>query len=199
MGKTTPTTTTKMEGGRGETESETATATATTPYRKKTHRFGEVAGGTAAECAAVCCCCPCTVVHLLVLTIFKMPVCLCRKAQKRHRIMKKKKKQRALLAAAANGVNESGIKKLEREVRAVVEKQNEVVVVDKDGEDEGEIDGIDHLENEMWDRFYSTGFWRSPSQRSAAQIIETEIECKSMEAGTITASTFVETRDRNHS
>ncbi|WCJ41099.1 hypothetical protein M5689_021986 [Euphorbia peplus] len=148
------------EGGRGET--------AISTYPKNNRRFGEVAGGTAAECAAVCCCCPCTVVHLLVLTIFKMPVCLCKKAQKRHRVMRKKKKQKALLGAGGGG-NESGIMKLEREVRAVVEKKNDHSVVDCDDHDDdgNNVDGIDHLENEMWDRFYSAGFWRSPSQRSA--------------------------------
>ena len=31
-------------------------------------------------------------------------------------------------------------------------------------QDDGCTEAVD-MENEMWDRFYGTGFWRSPSQR----------------------------------
>ncbi|KAK3020144.1 hypothetical protein RJ639_003252 [Escallonia herrerae] len=48
-------------------------------------RIGEVAGGTAAECAAVCFCCPCAVVNLLVLAVYRVPVGLCRKAWRRRK------------------------------------------------------------------------------------------------------------------
>ncbi|KAL4576846.1 hypothetical protein LXL04_012946 [Taraxacum kok-saghyz] len=56
------------------------------------HRLAEVAGGTTAECAAVVCCFPCTVVHFLVLAVYKVPAGLCRKAlrKKRRRRLKKK-------------------------------------------------------------------------------------------------------------
>ncbi|KAJ9189115.1 hypothetical protein P3X46_000446 [Hevea brasiliensis] len=125
-------------------------------------RFGEVAGGTAAECVAVCCCCPCTLMNLLVLAIFKMPVCLCRKARKRHR-SSKIKQQPLLVNAVSNGLCRE---ELEREVQAVVEKQKEVGGGDDDDDDaDGETEAVD-LEKEMWDRFYATGFWRSTSQRS---------------------------------
>ncbi|KAA8550121.1 hypothetical protein F0562_001805 [Nyssa sinensis] len=58
------------------------------------HRIGEVAGGTAAECAAICCCCPCGLMNLLLLAVYKVPKGLCKKAlkkRKRQKVMKKKK------------------------------------------------------------------------------------------------------------
>lgn len=32
---------------------------------------------------------------------------------------------------------------------------------------------VEELEKEMWDRFYSTGFWRSPSQREPPSLPST--------------------------
>ncbi|KAG8644152.1 uncharacterized protein LOC110617251 [Manihot esculenta] len=125
----------------------------------KIKRFGEVAGGTAAECAAVCCCCPCTLMNLLVLAIFKMPACICRKAKKRHRLGRK---QRSLLVHAGRDDRDGG--ELEGELQAK-EKQKATGVGDDD--DDGKTAAVD-LEKEMLDRFYATGFWRSPSQRSTS-------------------------------
>ncbi|KAJ9178653.1 hypothetical protein P3X46_010520 [Hevea brasiliensis] len=124
----------------------------------KIKRFGEVAGGTAAECTAVCCCCPCTVMNILVLAIYKMPACICRRARERHRVMKRQ--QQTLLVHA--GRNDLCREELEREVQAVAEKQKPCGGGD---DDDGKTEAVD-LEKEMWDRFYATGFWRSPSQRS---------------------------------
>ncbi|CAN1770150.1 hypothetical protein LINPERHAP1_LOCUS11523 [Linum perenne] len=53
-------------------------------------RIGEVAGGAAAECAAVCCCCPCTLMNIVVMAIYKVPACLCRKAKKRRQRLRRK-------------------------------------------------------------------------------------------------------------
>ncbi|XP_037496634.1 uncharacterized protein LOC119369048 [Jatropha curcas] len=122
----------------------------------KSKRFGEVVGGTAAECAAVCCCCPCTLMNLLVLTIFKMPACLCRKVRNR---LRKKKRREGLLAPTNN--NTIRREELERELKAVTEKQKSV---DGGDNDDGKTEALD-LEKEMWDQFYASGFWRSPSQR----------------------------------
>ena len=47
-------------------------------------QIAEVAGGTAAECAAVCCCCPCGLMNLLYLAIYKVPSTLCRRALRRN-------------------------------------------------------------------------------------------------------------------
>lgn len=71
-----------------------------TPLLTKEHesrRFGEVAGGTTAECAAVVCC-PCALVNLAFLAFVKLPAGLCKKAwckskRKRNKNMKKKKNQ----------------------------------------------------------------------------------------------------------
>ncbi|WMV56243.1 hypothetical protein MTR67_049628 [Solanum verrucosum] len=41
----------------------------------------------------VCCCCPCTVLHFLLLALYKVPTGLCRKAwrnKKRKKVLKKK-------------------------------------------------------------------------------------------------------------
>nr|GFA73841.1 2S globulin, glycoside hydrolase, catalytic domain-containing protein [Tanacetum cinerariifolium] len=55
-------------------------------------RFAEVAGGTTAECAAVCCCFPIGLVNLLVLAAYGVPAGLYRKALKRKRRRKMLKK-----------------------------------------------------------------------------------------------------------
>lgn len=39
-----------------------------------------------------------------------------------------------------------------------MEKNDAIMELEKD-------DGMMKLEKEMWDQFYQTGFWRSPSQR----------------------------------
>ncbi|PWA83441.1 2S globulin, Glycoside hydrolase, catalytic domain-containing protein [Artemisia annua] len=56
------------------------------------NRFAEVAGGTTAECAAVCCCFPIGLVNLLVLAVYGVPAGLYRKALKKKRRRKMLKK-----------------------------------------------------------------------------------------------------------
>ncbi|KAF5751674.1 hypothetical protein HS088_TW02G00690 [Tripterygium wilfordii] len=124
--------------------------------KNKNLRLGEVAGGTAAECAAVCCCCPCTVMNLLILAVYKLPAGLCKKAR-RIRRRRKKKKQLQRLLGPTESKRSHGDDELERELRSVMERGKSV----HDGVDATET--VD-MEKEMWDRFYSTGFWRSPSQ-----------------------------------
>ncbi|GFZ13072.1 tetratricopeptide repeat (TPR)-like superfamily protein [Actinidia rufa] len=129
---------------------------------------GEVAGGgeeggggggwrdCAAECAAICCCCPCALVNLVVLAVFKVPTGLCRKAwrkKNRRRMMKKKK---ALLQQQQQSDSSS---KVGLNYKSEIEGS--------DGDDsagDGPTPEVD-FEADMWDRFYGTGFWRSPSQR----------------------------------
>ncbi|XP_011005858.1 PREDICTED: uncharacterized protein LOC105112014 [Populus euphratica] len=128
------------------------------PARAKRQSFGEVAGGTAAGCAAVCCCCPCTVINLLVLAVYKVPVSLCKKAKKRQRL-RRKQKERSLLSRASSGLSRD--EGWEKEAREIMEKGK---CCDQHNHDpNGETDAVD-LEKEMWDQFYNTGFWRSPSQ-----------------------------------
>ncbi|KAI3520425.1 hypothetical protein L2E82_32935 [Cichorium intybus] len=129
------------------------------------HRLAEVAGGTTAECAAVVCCFPCTVVNFLVLAVYKVPAGLCRKAlrkKRRRRLLKK-----GLLIKSTRGVGDisstHGISidgtefSLHPEAAAAAER---LVVKSMDADED-----LMELENEMWETFYGTGFWRSLSQR----------------------------------
>ncbi|KAK1397232.1 Pollen preferential protein [Heracleum sosnowskyi] len=135
----------------------------TNPSSRK--RFIEVAGGATAECAAVTCCCPCSLLNLLVLVMYKVPAGLFRKAlrhKRRRRIMKKE----GLLPAP--GLGKSNAKEAEigtvlsgdsvMMVKALEKNEDVMEVLEKD-------DGMMKLDKEMWEQFYQTGFWRSPSQR----------------------------------
>ncbi|KAM0937173.1 hypothetical protein DsansV1_C26g0196401 [Dioscorea sansibarensis] len=124
---------------------------------KDSARIGELAGGTAAECAAVCCCCPCGLVSLLVLALVRLPAGLCRQAIRRRRRKRKRKKAMAAAAAAVGSTDDD---------ESVYHRR---VLIDSGGVDsvpsmspsEEEVE----LEKEMWAKFYSAGFWRSRSQR----------------------------------
>ncbi|KAG6433140.1 hypothetical protein SASPL_104748 [Salvia splendens] len=107
---------------------------------KRASRMGETAG----ECAAVCCCCPCTMVHLLILTVFRLPRGLWRKKKKRKMLLRKNRRNSE--QEAANQPRSNSLV-----FRGGAEIENDVVDWDNDG---------------MWDRFYGSGFWRSSSQRS---------------------------------
>ncbi|CAI0541688.1 unnamed protein product [Linum tenue] len=130
-----------------------------------TRRAGEVAGGAAAECVAVCCCCPCTLMNIVVLAVYKVPAGLCRKARKRQqrlRRMKLQQSQHGLLAPTTSSSGGRSREELEREIRELVERA--AAAAEDVGGAETTAEAED-LEKEMWDRFYGTGFWRSPSQR----------------------------------
>ncbi|KAJ8754555.1 hypothetical protein K2173_005716 [Erythroxylum novogranatense] len=127
-------------------------------------RFAEFAGGTTAECAAICCCCPCGLANLLILTIYKVPAGLCRRAlqrKRRQRLIKKgllpPRTRRCQCGCDDTEIQihpATGFSPLSAEEITSFRK-----VFDKDEE------SMLRLEKEMWDTFYSTGFWRSPSQR----------------------------------
>ncbi|KAL5137394.1 hypothetical protein HKD37_10G027763 [Glycine soja] len=137
-------------------------------YRKAgTRVMGEAVGGT----AAVCCCFSFGLANIMYLAMYKVPAMLCQKALRR-----KQRSRRLLLfqtteeAAAVPSrprctcgccddiisvgrvyplcSNDGGDVAVLRS-RSSVEKDKEVV----------------ELEKEMWERFYGSGFWRSPSQR----------------------------------
>ncbi|KAL3839384.1 hypothetical protein ACJIZ3_023975 [Penstemon smallii] len=125
-------------------------------------RIAEVAGGTTAECAAVCCCCPCGLVNLLVLAVYKVPAGLCRKALRRNRRRRLTKK--GLLPPRKCGCDDmelqihpmgghvAMISSLEMSTDNIYSNNNNEEVIE--------------LEKEMWDKFYSAGFWRSSSQKN---------------------------------
>ncbi|XP_022748142.1 uncharacterized protein LOC111297787 [Durio zibethinus] len=118
-------------------------------------KFGEFCGGTTAECAAICCCCPCGIANLLVLAIFKVPAGLCRRAlhHKRRRNLQKK----GLLQRGHCECHDTDL-----HIHPVVCLED--FFLDKETSEEDEK-AVLELEKEMWQRFYGTGFWRSPSQR----------------------------------
>lgn len=129
-------------------------------------RLAEVAGGTTAECAAVICCFPCTVVNILVLAVYKVPAGLCRKALKKNR-RRRLLKKRLLIQSNGDGdgdVNGSGRRisfdGKELELEFSLRSADWFSMKSISGDDE-----FVELENEMWKKFYGTGFWRSLSQR----------------------------------
>ncbi|XP_019052471.1 PREDICTED: uncharacterized protein LOC109114379 [Nelumbo nucifera] len=113
--------------------------------------FGELAGETAAECVAVCCCCPCGLVNLLVLTVYKVPAGLCRKALKKRKHRRKGGSLLPRRLGCPNGCDDN-----EFEIHLMpVDSELELDVTSKE---------VVELDKEMWDLFYETGFWRSHSQ-----------------------------------
>lgn len=124
-------------------------------------RFAEVAGGTTAECAAICCCCPCGLVNLLVLAVYKLPAGLCRRA------LRKKKRQRLIKKGSIQphlGRCSCGCDETELSIHPVTVNAETEDKTAKAEEESSEKEAM-ALEKEMWDKFYNSGFWRSPSQR----------------------------------
>ncbi|XVE96234.1 hypothetical protein REPUB_Repub02eG0204400 [Reevesia pubescens] len=124
-------------------------------------QFGEFCGGTTAECAAICCCCPFGIANLLVLAFYKIPAGLCRRALRRKRRRKLQKKE---LLQPWNHRGHYGCDDSELQIHPVVCLEN--FYLEMEGSEEAEK-AVMELEKEMWQRFYGTGFWRSPSQREA--------------------------------
>lgn len=122
------------------------------PHIPAAARLAEVAGGVTAECAAVCCCCPCMVAGFLVLAVYRLPAGLCRRAL-RHR------RQRRILKQTKGGKCSFRGEEHEPKIRPVitVEELLEMKVES--------LPEMEELEAEMRKNFYSTGFWRSHSQR----------------------------------
>ncbi|KAJ0238966.1 Uncharacterized protein HA466_0234930 [Hirschfeldia incana] len=122
-------------------------------------KVGEVAGGAAAECAAVCCCCPCAVVNLVVLAVFRFPAAVCKKAWRRSKRRRFMTKRHGLLEG--KGSQSSVHARLKEE-----DPTAEIIVFEESAVVNGELNDVTVLENEMLERFYGTGFWRSLSKRN---------------------------------
>jgi len=117
----------------------------------------EVAGGTAAGCAAVCCCFPCVMVEVVVLATVRAPAALCRRAAR----VRKAGRRRSASAGQATEiyellVDDAGVVEVDASAAeaAVALPVKPALELEETGE----------LEKEVWARFYGTGFWRSPSQ-----------------------------------
>ncbi|KAH8497911.1 hypothetical protein H0E87_016991 [Populus deltoides] len=74
---------------------------------------------------------------------------------------KKKQKERSLLSTSSGGSREEELQS-EKKATEVVEKGK--CCDHHDHNHDEETEAVD-LEKQMWDQFYNTGFWRSPSQR----------------------------------
>ncbi|XP_076948107.1 uncharacterized protein LOC143620260 [Bidens hawaiensis] len=119
-------------------------------------RFAEVAGGTTAECAAVICCFPCTVVNILVLAVYKVPAGLCRKALRNRRLRRRRRRVMNDGLLIGGDVSVDGMDGTEFAINPAELLAVKALTVDEE---------FVELENEMWETFYGTGFWRSLSQR----------------------------------
>ncbi|XP_026657311.2 uncharacterized protein LOC113461442 [Phoenix dactylifera] len=129
---------------------------------KPSARLAEVAGGTAAGCAAVCCCCPCGLLNLLVFTVVRLPAGLCQRA------LKARAKRRAVIKrrkAGKLGLNSAGGEAEEEEGLGLHGAVVAVAVAGEAWPAKPPSEEVTEMEKEMWAKFYSAGFWRSPSQR----------------------------------
>ena len=141
------------------TSSDDEGGSSTKSTSRNSAKFGEFCGGTTAECAAICCCCPCGIANLLVLAIYKVPAGLCRRALRQKRLRKLQKKG---LLQPRNHRGHCECDDAELQIHPVVCLED--FFPDKEASEEAEK-AVVELEKEMWERFYGTGFWRSPSQR----------------------------------
>ncbi|XP_057425886.1 uncharacterized protein LOC130719273 [Lotus japonicus] len=129
-------------------------------------QLGEAVGGA----AAVCCCCPFGLANLMYLAIYKVPASLCQRALKKT----KQRRRRHHLPTAGEEVVFPQTRRctcaccddFSARVYPACGSLDDVAGMMGSGLEEKEDNKeLMELEKEMWDRFYSTGFWRSPSQR----------------------------------
>ncbi|PKA64031.1 hypothetical protein AXF42_Ash005043 [Apostasia shenzhenica] len=111
--------------------------------------MGEVAGGTAAGCAAVACCCPCGLVFLAL----KLPAGLCRRAarswKKRRAAGRMRKGENRDIVGASRGEGDAAIRAVNPDVNWPARSP---------------AAEISEMERKMWPQTSGTGFWRGPSQ-----------------------------------
>lgn len=137
------------------------------PGHNRRASFGEVAGGTTADLAAVCCCCPCVLVNLVVLAVYKVPKGVARKAlgsKRRRRLLRKAGRKPESQVSSSDDDSELQIYHIASSAASAVSGSlvssnlvSSTLESDKD---------VVELEKEMWEKFYGAGFWRSYSQRS---------------------------------
>ncbi|THU46877.1 hypothetical protein C4D60_Mb09t09560 [Musa balbisiana] len=126
-------------------------------------RCAEMAGGTAADCLAVCCCPPLALVNLLVVASVRLPAGLCRRAARaraRRKERIRRRKEAALLAHKAGG----GEERASSATTAEGEANGEGFRGSASAAGGPSREEVAEMEN-MWTQFSNMGFWRSPSQR----------------------------------
>lgn len=138
------------------------------PPRKTGLRIAEIAGGKTAECAAIFCCCPCGIANLFILATVRFPAGILRK-----RIMiRRAKKKAGLIGSGSEGGSGSGSSKegsqTDDEFPEFSAMRGSVMMVARDRWPErSPAAEVVELEKEVWSKFYSSGFWRSLSQRES--------------------------------
>ncbi|CAH8321731.1 unnamed protein product [Eruca vesicaria subsp. sativa] len=128
----------------------------------------EFCGGTTADFAALCCCGPCSVVSLVVLAVYKVPRGLCRRAIRclRRRRLGKKENGDCERKLSKVGSSKFAVHPVESKDDEGLDKL--AMELNDGGEEKEEDEEVVALEKEMWNRFYSGGFWRSLSQAETA-------------------------------
>ncbi|CAK8544179.1 unnamed protein product [Lathyrus sativus] len=142
----------------------------------KTAMIGEVVGSTAAECLAVCCCCPCSLANIFLLAVYKLPAGLYRRLlrkRRRRRIMKAGMSQPKRLNCCCGCCDD--VNGVPRIYPMCINDASDIKrLYDGSFEDNNDESAM-ALEKEMWERFYSAGFWRSSSRREMEAESRTEI------------------------
>lgn len=118
--------------------------------------IGEVVGGT----AAVCCCCPFGLANFFVLAVYKLPAGLCRRALRRRR--REHLLRNGLMPPKRHRCN-CGCDETEFQFHSMC-MDDSMIDLKSLSSPESEKE-VEELEKEMWEKFYSAGFWRSQSQR----------------------------------
>lgn len=121
-----------------------------------------MAGGTAAGCAAVWCCVPCGVLDFLVLTAVRVPAGLCKKAiRKRKRLccLKNQKNQIGNDVWVNDNYGSLMLVKSISDASLWPEmSMSDEFIRDMDKE-------MMAMDEEMWEKFGDSGFWRSSSRK----------------------------------
>ncbi|XP_030444736.1 uncharacterized protein LOC115667274 [Syzygium oleosum] len=167
-----------------------------TPAGTRRARLAEVAGASAAECAAIWCCCPCAIADFFLLAVYRVPAGLFRRAlrkRRRRRLTRQvafapKREVRSSKKCTSghnrdgNGADDGEGAGTENAWPAVItleellEMRGGVAAAAAGGVEEEEEAA--EMEEEMWRRFSNMGFWRSPSRQE-------EERCNAMQSSTL--------------
>ncbi|ESW17758.1 hypothetical protein PHAVU_007G265700 [Phaseolus vulgaris] len=133
-------------------------------------RMGEAVGGT----AAVCCCFSFGLANMVYLAMYKLPASLYQKMLRRKRQRRLQSKKEGLEAAADADAAASHVRRCTcgccddimgagRVYPLCSDDGVDVAAVRRLSEAEKDPELLE-LEKKMWEMFYESGFWRSPSQ-----------------------------------
>ncbi|RZR77101.1 hypothetical protein BHM03_00002077 [Ensete ventricosum] len=124
-------------------------------------RCAEMAGGTAADCLAVCCCPPLALVNLLLVASVRLPAGLCRRAARARARRKEKirrRKEAALLDDKAGGEGRASSATTDEEEATGKGIRGPASASAAGGPSREEVAEME----KMWAQFSNAGFGRSP-------------------------------------